>query len=558
MKSVLSAAILAALSTGAQAGYNPASTAFDLIVRVSGASASDNGIFDRVDSDMCLANANKSYLVQSGNSTSSLGNHFGIACDASAASGVTGKVLFLKRAAGGSGVGVGPVNDSKKIGFIDRSSCTDADDNGVYTCPTLTSTTDTGTDGDVPDGGISDIAPTGFVAPINGGKGASYLKLDSKPLVTQVFGIVVNLSFRNALQAAQFGSGHDCVGAETEACMPSLTRNQINSFFAVESAENSWSSLVVNRAGSTPGTVVGQPMTTSPATANYRAAPFDTKVHICRRVVGSGTQAQFQYNFLDNPSKSGTSALTPYHQFGSNFSTGPVVWNGSGSSDVENCLEAYETGTTKTITAAAAATGTTTTSRQINPALNVTTGAKLETGPVHAWAIGIQGSEKNNALAKKYRFIKVDGVAPTLENAWNGKYFDFAEASCQTRKGDTSAAAVFVKKACTLTPSAVAKLNLGADLTYTPGGNGSGEHQWGVAGYLLPSNIAGAVPDTSFRLSNPVTNYIRDNNPGRLPMINKTYRTKVPFNSGDTSKDTNGTLNATAIGVAPKADSSSW
>lgn len=533
----LSAAVLAALSSGAQAGYNPATTAFDLIVRVAGASASDNGLFDRVDADMCQKNANKSYLVQSGNDTAKLGNYWGIACDASVASGVSGKVLFLKRSAGGSEMGVGPVNDGAAIEFLNRSSCADGDRNGVYTCPTLTA-------GDVPNGGISDIAPAGFVAPINGGTGAVYTKLDSKALVTQVFGIVVNTSLRNALQAAQFGSAHTCVGKETEACMPSLTKQQIDSLFARDSGETSWSALVVNRVGSTPASLAGAPLTTSPATAAWRPSPFDTKLHICRRVVGSGTQAQFNYNFMENPSK-GSAGLTPYSQENTNFSTGPVVWNGSGSSDVESCLEAYETGTSKTITAA-------------KGSVEINSKSSAEKGPVKAWAIGIMGTEKNNTLGKAYRFIKVDNVAPTLENVWNGKYFDFAEASCQTRKGDTSAAALFVKKACVLTANSVAKLNLGPDLTYAPGGNGSGEHQWGVSGYLLPSTIVGAVPDTAFRLVNPVTNYVRYNNPAKSPVINKAFRTKVPFNSGDTSKDTAGSLNAASTGVAPKAGVTSW
>lgn len=528
--SLLSAALLAALSSGAQAGYNPASTAFDVIVRMAGASAMDNGVFERVDRDMCLANANKSYLLQSGNDTASLGNYWGIACDASTASGVAGKVLFLKRAAGGSGVGVGPVNDSTPVEFLDRSSCTDSDKNGTYTCPTLTA-------GDVPDGGISDVAPVAFQYPINGGTGKVYKNLVSKALATQVFGVVVNTSFRNALQAAQFGSAHDCVGKETEACMPSLTKQQISSIFSKDSLETSWSSVIVNRNG-TP-----TPLTSVPATAAYRKSPFDTKIHICRRVAGSGTQAQFQYNFLDNPSK-GSSSLIPYSESDTKFTTGPVVWNGSGSSDVETCLGAYETKSTVTITAANGST-------KINPAPG-------EKGPVYAWAIGIQGTEKNNTLGKPYRFIKVDGAAPTLENVWNGKYFDFAEASCQTRKGDTSAAALFVKKACLLTPSSVAKLNLGSDLTYTPGGNGAGEQTWGVAGYLLPSTIAGAVPDPIFNITKPVTNYVRYNNPAKNPVINKAFRTRVPYASGDTSRGTNGGLNAASTAVVPKSDSSSW
>ncbi|QSA97268.1 hypothetical protein [Methylococcus sp. EFPC2] len=534
--SILSASVLAVLSAGAHAAYDPSSTAFDLIVRVSGASAVDNALFDRVDLDLCQANANKSYVLQSGNSTASLGNYWGIACDATAASGVTGKVLFLKRSAGGSGVGVAPVNNSTPIQFVDRASCTDADANGVYTCPTLTV-------GDVPNGGVSDVAPVAFEAAINGGNGANLTgNLTAKEFAAQVFGIVVNTSFRNALQAAQFGSAHACVGSETEACMPSLSKQEINSIFSAGTTLTSWGSFRVNRDG-LAGTN-GESLTASPSTAAYRTAPFDTKLHICRRVVGSGTQAQFNANFLDNPSKGG-SALTPYSQGDTNFLTGPIVWNGSGSGDVETCLEAYDSGTTKTITSA---TGST----QINPASG-------ETGPTKAWAIGIQGTEKNNTLAKAYRFIKIDGVAPTLQNVWNGKYFDFAESSFQVRTGDTSGEATFVKNAFNLTAASIAKLNLGTDLAYTPGGTGAGEHQWGVGGYLLPSTITGASPDgAKFVLTNPVTNYTRFNNYAASPVANPTFKSRTPFTSGDSSLNTNGSLNAAGTGLTVIPGVSSW
>jgi len=542
---LIGAAVLASLSAGAQAVYNPATESFDLIVNVSGASAMDNAVLDRVDLDMCQANANKAYLVQSGNTTSSLGNYWGVACDASAASGVTGKVLFLKRSAGGSAAGVGPVNAAQNLAFIDRSSCSDADANGVYTCPTLNGSAEIPavTGGSIPVGGLSDVAPSGFVDPINGGNFSTYDNLEAHEFVTQLFGVVVNTSFRNALQAAQFGSGSACVGAETEACMPSLTRHQIASIFSADTGLASWGSLRVNRDG-LAGTN-GEALTASPATAAYRTAPFDTKVHVCRRVVGSGTQAQFQYNFLDNPSKTASGgALTPYTQSNTSFTTGPIIWNGSGSGDVENCLEAYESGTTKTITSA---TGST----QINPAAG-------ETGPTKAWAIGIQGTEKNNTLGKAYRFIKVDGIAPSLENAWNGKYFDFAESSCQTRTGDTSAEATFVKNTCTLTATTIAKLNLGADLLYTPGGTGSGEHQWGVGGYMLPSSVAGAAPDgAKFTLTNPVLNYIRDNNPAKAAHINTSKKSNTPFNVGNSGLDSNGSLNSAGTGITTNG-ATSW
>jgi len=45
-----------------------------------------------------------------------------------------------------------------------------------------------------------------------------------------------------------------------------------------------------------------------------------------------------------------------------------------------------------------------------------------------AWAIGQQSSDKNASATKAYRFIKINGVAPTLANAFSGAY-DFTNES---------------------------------------------------------------------------------------------------------------------------------
>jgi len=41
------------------------------------------------------------------------------------------------------------------------------------------------------------------------------------------------------------------------------------------------------------------------------------------------------------------------------------------------------------------------------------------------WAIGVQGLEKNANQAEAWRFVKIDGIAPTLANVAKGKYHDW-------------------------------------------------------------------------------------------------------------------------------------
>lgn len=526
VKYLLSMAVLAAMSSGAQA-YNPATQAYaaNAIIRVSGASAVDNALFDRVDQDMCQNNANKSYLFLSGKGVGNLGDYWGITCDATAASGYTAgtPILFLKRAAGGSGQGVGPVNSSTAIQFLNRTTC--AGGPTSYTC--------TAGGADVPNGGLSDVYPKAFEDPINGGTGAAYNNLDATTLATQVFGVVVTKDLRNALQAMEFGETSPCATSVDESvkegveCMPSLSHQQVRSIFAVDGgALSSWDNLqFIN-----PTTGVAEGLASSPVTAAYRtAADFDPLIHICRRIRGSGTQAQFQYEFLDNPSKNAVNgSLVPFSESGSDFFGGPVVWNGSGSSDTEDCLVAYQSGTTKSIIhldlndPTELATVTSSINNDLDP-------HGIGDHKVHAWAIGLMGTEKNNKLQKDYRFVKLDGNAPTIDSVAVGNYTDAYEASCQVRKNDNSLQAGFVKKACALTAATIKKLDIGANGTIEVKGDGVGEHVWGVAGYLAPSTNTGAVPDAIFSFTNPVTNYVRDNNAAKGLHINPAYNTVVPF-----------------------------
>jgi hypothetical protein len=129
--------------------------------------------------------------------------------------------------------------------------------------------------------------------------------------------------------------------------------------------------------------------------------------------------------------------------------------------------------------------------RIARPAGNVFAG--LGTGDVrecldaHAqfnrWAVGILSTESvGNNGNRKFRFVKVDGAAPTLLNAYIGRWPHVTEQSMQWRRSfdaslsTTPEGAVLSFVATNLgLPRVIAALNTGF------------VHPWGQGGYLAPA-----------------------------------------------------------------------
>ncbi len=422
----------------------------DIELWVSGASAQDKA-FGSLLGELCVAGSLDTYLDNSA-TPGSAQRAFSCNLDSTNVAGLSianPKVLIHKRSAGGSGMGVQPVADGAAIEFmnVNASNCTLTATPKVYSCA-YNATTNMVTH--VPDAGLSDVEPAMFVG-VNVPAGflpvtpAQLAKLDVKSVRAGVFGIPVTTALRNALQQAQGKT----VGSETEADMPSLSKIQVASLMAVNGVKK-WDALYMNGAklNLVPGVV----------------APSDLKVHICRRVNGSGTQAQFNAKFLDNPCTTG--ALTPANT--TNNLTGPVVVLNSGSGDVTTCLDTKNT--------------------------------------ANVWALGVQSTENNANLAKGYRFIKIDGVAPTLENVWNNTYFDWVEESMQWR----TVAAGGPDPVDVVTGGGkdkLAILNTMASQAGKPSiiaaGNAGYVHPWGQAGYLS-TYTNGYAPSTVWNAANPV------------------------------------------------------
>jgi hypothetical protein len=474
----IAVAVATALTAGQAFALSPTTTP-DIEIWMSGASAED-GMIGALFTDLCQTGTLDTYLSDDGSKFGASHRAFFCTLDSTKVAGLSvtnPKVLFHKRSAGGSGMGVAPVADATPIAHmsITNGNCTLAATN-EYHC-TVTGAGDT--INHVSDGGISDVEPALFVPPnvpsgFSATTPAQLAKLNIQSQVGLVFGIPVTTALRDALQAAEGLT----VGAEDEANMPSLSREQVVALMT--GGITQWSQLKVN--GTSLTAVAG---VTPPTSDSIVIPPFNAPlVHICRRVEGSGTQAQMNANFLRVPCLPG--AAQPVTA--TNPATGPVVTLNSGSGDVDVCLDGENT--------------------------------------ANHWALGLQSTEKNNydpvaypptGYKYGYRFIKVDGKAPTLANAASNQYFDWAENSIQWLKaangGPTGDKLVILNKIATDAGKPSIVKNVNTKFVYS----------WGQAGYMS-LNTNGWTPTTPFDLNNPVATATHVLGGGvnncRVPLIN--------------------------------------
>lgn len=191
-------------------------------------------------------------------------------------------------------------------------------------------------------------------------------------------------------------------------------------------------------------------------------------MQICNRVNGSGAKAQFSAIFLNYPCiVNGRTAISEP----GNPLAGPVVANNSGSSDMGKCLDDFNGGTNN---------------------------SGKNTSLTKRWAIGLQSTENNVSMAQNYRFIRINGYAPTIQSVAAGDYEDYAEGSFQYRTDiPASKQTIFQYMAAQfITPGDMANLNL------------SYVHRWGQGGWLaVPKTFTN--PSNPFDLLNPVNSSTR-------------------------------------------------
>ncbi len=308
------------------------------------------------------------------------------------------KLLVVKRDAGGSTQGVNPVATAtaQDVMLVD-ASCTATGQPSPsadilvpsYACNSVTSK--------VVDAGVSDVEPAVFQRDVN--LLAPAVKVDTTTLDSAAFNQTimapaVNKTLYAALQAAQ-GLAQD----DAPANQPSLPSTFLSAVFSGKIAGGGTKKMGWN--------VV--------IPSSVDANVLNKQVNVCRRNIGSGTQAAFNIQFLNAGCVSTVERLLPVGQtvtVNTNSANavspaiaqvGTLAWvNNSGSGTVESCL-----------------------------------GTTVE--GVGGYGIGILSRENTptptgTTTDKGYRFVKVDGIAPTRDNAKVGRYDMVYAATMQWNK----------------------------------------------------------------------------------------------------------------------------
>jgi hypothetical protein len=469
----------------------------ELTVTLSGASAQDVGLLKIIEG-LCTAGT-IDYFSESG--SPSIANFNGYFCSVantklSLPAGVTAlgnlgardtnsngsvDVLVLKRSAGGSGEGPNGVCGALSVTsqVVVDGTCSDAGSvspevagDKHWKCPSLQQKQS--------DGGLTDLEFNKFPAPFNS-------VCDGKTLVTQpiwgtIFNTPVSLNFRNALQCAQGLT----VGDETEANMPTLPKSVIASAFNGGIAN--WDTIRATDANGVYTTLKAAVTSRVAAgqCAGYNVAtnpiPTDTRARVCRRVGSSGTNNQFRVKLLnascnaeaqdqvnDNTpsSTNNTNTNANWQNVAPPVATQAAIIEASSNGNMESCLGAFS-----------------------DPASPAT----------QRWAIGIVSLENNVALTKNYRFIKIDGVAPTVTNVVANNYNDWVESqwiwiNASSGTQDQKDAVDFQE---ILQKSTGEALAVGGLVT-------SGfVHSFGASGLVALNTVPGNVPSLPISAANPV------------------------------------------------------
>jgi len=285
--------------------------------------------------------------------------------------------------------------------------------------------------------GLSDVDAGQFASPLNGANAANQLGalapvMGSNAIAAQVFGVAVTTGLRDAMQRAEILSGAIkyrtdgttlcTAGNEDEACMPSFTSEQISSIFA-SGRFNDWTNL---------GYAAGVNL----VTANAGFLPSNKAVHICSRTAGSGTLATVNTIFenapcsaVAEPVQTATSAvMAPLATNVANVNVATGIQSVSGTEVLGATTKAYHANVgSGDVDTCLTTLGNTTGAASLAPYATATSTADFR------WAVGILNANRNNTGSNgPYRFVKIDGYAPSNVNAANGKYRFWSELSYLT------------------------------------------------------------------------------------------------------------------------------
>jgi hypothetical protein len=305
-------------------------------------------------------------------------------------------VQAVRKYSGGSGSGINNVASGAVVAadnandrqWTTGSGCTEQNGGAAVALapglqPTHLFLSCTPDGGQVTKGGISDEEPA-----LLGATATTIGQLTTSPGIAVDFAPVVSTALFNALQSAQHLTVN---GVDDPANMPNLSAGQVAGI--LKGSITSTAFLFAN------------PATDTGAATSLPAAGGTTNIFVCRRGNSSGTQTGFGIQYLHqgcgtagvgDPNLTFVGATTTTCTAGGcgwdgvNFLT-DRVFAGTGSQDVINCMN-------------------------------------FHSGAGH-YAIGVLTTEfaPNDAQAAAYRHVKVNGVAPSLENMQMGAWDFFTE-----------------------------------------------------------------------------------------------------------------------------------
>jgi len=370
-----------------------------------------------------------------------------VACTANTnTTGITGNIAYVKEDNAGSLNGIQGVQGVTFAGspyttgglqfptvsqltasFCSTSAKTAANGLSAYTahtCATASTTVQK-----IPQMGFADVEGSLF-----GVSTSSPVALTGTQTVILPFGAAVSLGLYHALQASQGLN----VGSELIADMPSLPKSvlhgiytgQITSWASVQGTSGTTSAVSAQRpqfginsadsigsTATTGGSVWNGSSTATGVTGAVTAAPLNANVYMCRRGNTSGTEKIAEW-FFDNqncasaapigfrtPSTTITTTLcatvaTDGCSWNSSIAAvNPVVFPGNGGGDLLDCLVGNDQA------------------------------GKFAIGFVsNDNGAGGPSAQQSTTTRRNWRYIRVNGVVPSIENAAAGKYDWIAQA----------------------------------------------------------------------------------------------------------------------------------
>ena len=330
-------------------------------------------------------------------------------------------------------------------------------------------------------------------------------KLTIKPAGGLAYGIGVTLDLYKALQAAQIATGTLPAGTkigdyQNEASIPTLSRNFLASL--ISGKVRTWDevSVIDERpiaAGKTKGDNLGT-LTSFASQAGITAPLKNGKnlVAVANRNKGAAVGAAIYATILNAPGTA--NSFNPATSPG-NPTNGPIVTQPPGTGQVDGVLTDWQSGG------------------------NAST---YNADGLPHWGIGLQSLDFNasGALGKDpsrpYRFIRIDGYAPSLNNVASGNYPVWAESTIQWRNesngGPTGDKKVILEKFADDVGSTAAAAVVNQKLVTT----------WGPSGIFAVSSSSSIASNEPFDTTKPVVNYTHINggvlNGAVVPVYNNT------------------------------------